>query len=149
MMDFDNFGSTAVGQPLRPIGQGRSRSSGHGQAGRQASSLKFFTQGELQGDHRRGPEPALHPAARALELVNEFEDLFTEGAGLMDNAKMMESILEEGLTPDEVDGLLGRRTAFQAYETRYLGPPAGCGRGLHQPLPAEGACRRRSPISCR
>jgi len=34
----------------------------------------------------------------------------------MDNAKAIESILEEGLTPEEVDGLLGRRTAFQAYE---------------------------------
>ena len=28
----------------------------------------------------------------------------------------MEGILEEGLTPDEVDGLLGRRTQFQAFE---------------------------------
>jgi flagellar motor switch protein FliG len=35
----------------------------------------------------------------------------------MDNAKAIEGILEEGLTPDEVDGLLGRRTAFQALET--------------------------------
>lgn len=35
----------------------------------------------------------------------------------MDNAKAIESILEEGLTPDEVDSLLGRRTAFQAFET--------------------------------
>jgi flagellar motor switch protein FliG len=42
--------------------------------------------------------------------------LFTEGAGLMDNAKAIEGILEEGLTPDEVDVLLGRRAAFQAYE---------------------------------
>ena len=35
----------------------------------------------------------------------------------MDNAKAMEGILEEGLTPDEVDGLLGRRTQFESYET--------------------------------
>lgn len=34
----------------------------------------------------------------------------------MDNAKAIESILEEGLTPEEVDSLLGRRAAFQAYE---------------------------------
>jgi flagellar motor switch protein FliG len=35
----------------------------------------------------------------------------------MDNAKAIEGILEEGLTPDEVDGLLGRRATFQALET--------------------------------
>ncbi len=35
----------------------------------------------------------------------------------MDNAKAIEAILEEGLTPEEVDGLLGRRATFQAYET--------------------------------
>ena len=28
----------------------------------------------------------------------------------------IEGILEEGLTPEEVDGLLGRRAAFQGYE---------------------------------
>jgi flagellar motor switch protein FliG len=79
--------------------------------------------------------------------VAEFEDLFTEGAGLMDNAKAIESILEEGLTPDEVDSLLGRRTAFQAYETSIWdrlgdGDPASS---------ASSCCaniRRPSPIFC-
>ena len=57
------------------------------------------------------------PPDELAVLVAEFEDLFTEGAGLMDNAKAIESILEEGLTPEEVDGLLGRRAAFEAYES--------------------------------
>jgi flagellar motor switch protein FliG len=47
--------------------------------------------------------------------------LFSEGTGLMDNAKAMEGILEEGLTPDEVDGLLGRRAQFQGLRDERLG----------------------------
>lgn len=34
----------------------------------------------------------------------------------MDNAAAIEDILEAGLTPEEVDGLLGRRTGFESYE---------------------------------
>lgn len=116
MMDFDNFGSTAVGAPLSPVDKAAAvlLAMGKPVAGK---LLKFFTQGELQGIIAAAQNLRPIPPQELLELVNEFEDLFTEGAGLMDNAKMMEGILEEGLTPDEVDGLLGRRTAFQAYET--------------------------------
>jgi flagellar motor switch protein FliG len=57
------------------------------------------------------------PPDELADLVAEFEELFTEGAGLMDNAKAMEGILEEGLTPDEVDGLLGRRNNYLSDET--------------------------------
>ncbi|MCD2183445.1 flagellar motor switch protein FliG [Rhizobium sp. TRM96647] len=116
MMDFDNFGSTAVGAPLKPVDKAAAvlLAMGKPVAGK---LLKFFTQGELQGIIAAAQNLRPIPPQELLELVNEFEDLFTEGAGLMDNAKMMEGILEEGLTPDEVDGLLGRRTAFQAYET--------------------------------
>ena len=79
--------------------------------------LKYFTQSELQAIIAAAQNLRAIPPHELIDLVNEFEDLFTEGAGLMDNAKMMEGILEEGLTPDEVDGLLGRRAAFQAFET--------------------------------
>jgi flagellar motor switch protein FliG len=79
--------------------------------------LKYFTQAELQAIIQSAQRLRQIPPQELVELVNEFEDLFTEGAGLMDNAKAIEGILEEGLTPDEVDGLLGRRAAFQAYET--------------------------------
>ncbi|MDF1630999.1 flagellar motor switch protein FliG [Mycoplana sp. MJR14] len=116
MMDFDNFGSTAVGAPLKPVDKAAAvlLAMGKPVAGK---LLKFFTQSELQSIIAAAQNLRPIPPQELLELVNEFEDLFTEGAGLMDNAKMMEGILEEGLTPDEVDGLLGRRTAFQAYET--------------------------------
>ncbi|WP_099863955.1 flagellar motor switch protein FliG [Pararhizobium haloflavum] len=78
--------------------------------------LKYFASSELQLIIANAQTLRSVPADELEVLVNEFEDLFTEGAGLMDNAKAMEGILEEGLPPDEVDGLLGRRTPFQAYE---------------------------------
>ncbi|MDX3926394.1 MAG: flagellar motor switch protein FliG [Shinella sp.] len=116
MMDFDNFGSTAVGAPLSPVDKAAAvlLAMGKPVAGK---LLKYFTQGELQAIIAAAQNLRSIPPHELIDLVNEFEDLFTEGAGLMDNAKMMEGILEEGLTPDEVDGLLGRRAAFQAYET--------------------------------
>ena len=117
MMDFENFGtSTAVGTPLSPVEKAAAvlLAMGKGVAGK---LLKYFTQSELQAIIAAAQNLRAIPPHELIDLVNEFEDLFTEGAGLMDNAKMMEGILEEGLTPDEVDGLLGRRAAFQAYET--------------------------------
>lgn len=75
--------------------------------------LKFFEQDELQIIIEKAQNLRPIPPSELEELVSEFEDLFSEGTGLMDNAKMMEGILEEGLTPDEVDGLLGRTTEFQ------------------------------------
>ncbi|MBU4531137.1 MAG: flagellar motor switch protein FliG [Hoeflea sp.] len=79
--------------------------------------LKFFEYEELQEIIKKAQNLRTIKPQELIELVNEFEDLFSEGTGLMDNAKAMEGILEEGLTPDEVDGLLGRRTQFESYET--------------------------------
>lgn len=78
--------------------------------------LRFFEYEELQEIIKKAQNLRSIKPQELIELVNEFEDLFSEGAGLMDNAKAMEGILEEGLTPDEVDGLLGRRAQYQAYE---------------------------------
>jgi flagellar motor switch protein FliG len=79
--------------------------------------LKFFEYEELQEIIKCAQNLRSIKPQELIELVNEFEELFSEGTGLMDNAKAMEGILEEGLTPDEVDGLLGRRAQFQAFET--------------------------------
>lgn len=79
--------------------------------------LKYFASSELQLIIANAQTLRTIPADELEGLVSEFEDLFTEGAGLMDNARAMEDILDEGLPPDEVDGLLGRRTPFQAFET--------------------------------
>jgi len=116
MMDFDDFGGALAGKPLTQAEKAAAvlLAMGKGVAGR---LLKYFTQAELQTIIGSAQALRAIPPDELLQLVGEFEDLFTEGAGLMDNAKAIESILEEGLTPDEVDSLLGRRTAFQAYET--------------------------------
>ncbi|WP_438750199.1 flagellar motor switch protein FliG [Pararhizobium sp. O133] len=115
MMDFDSFESTAVSKPLSQMDKAAAVLLAMGKpiAGK---LLKFFTQSELQGIIASAQSLRSIPPHELEILVNEFEDLFTEGAGLMDNAKAIEGILEEGLTPDEVDGLLGRRTAFASYE---------------------------------
>lgn len=115
MMDFDDFGGPIAGKPLSQADKAAAvlLAMGKGVAGK---LLKYFTQNELQTIIASAQTLRTIPPDELAILVGEFEDLFTEGAGLMDNAKAIESILEEGLTPEEVDGLLGRRTAFQAYE---------------------------------
>jgi len=115
-MDFDDFGGAVAGRPLSQADKAAAvlLAMGKGVAGK---LLKYFTQAELQMIINSAQTLRTIPPDELAELVSEFEDLFTEGAGLMDNAKAIEEILEEGLTPEEVDGLLGRRTAFQAFET--------------------------------
>lgn len=116
MMDFDNFEGSPPAHSLSQQDKAAAvlLAMGKSVAGK---LLKFFTQSELQAIIASAQSLRPIPPHELEELVNEFEDLFTEGAGLMDNAKAIEGILEEGLTPDEVDGLLGRRAAFAAFET--------------------------------
>jgi len=115
MMDFDDFSENAPGSTLSQAEKAAAvlLAMGTPVAGK---LLKYFTQAELQLVIQSAQRLRTIPPDELAGLVNEFEDLFTEGTGLMDNAKAIESILDEGLTPEEVDGLLGRRTAFQAYE---------------------------------
>ena len=116
MMDFDDFGRAVAEKPLSQAEKAAAvlLAMGKGVAGK---LLKYFTQAELQTIIASAQRLRAIPPDELLLLVNEFEDLFTEGTVLMDNAAAIEAILEEGLTPEEVDGLLGRRTAFQAYES--------------------------------
>lgn len=116
MMDFDDFGGALAEKPLTQAEKAAAvlLAMGKQVAGR---LLKYFTQNELQLIIASAQSLRAIPPDELAQLVAEFEDLFTEGAGLMDNAKAIESILEEGLTPDEVDSLLGRRATFEAYET--------------------------------
>ncbi|XUY27127.1 flagellar motor switch protein FliG [Agrobacterium sp. rho-8.1] len=115
MMDFEDFGNPLAGKPLSQADKAAAvlLAMGKGVAGK---LLKFFTQAELQTIINSAQTLRVIPPDELAVIVAEFEDLFTEGTGLMDNAKAIESILEEGLTPEEVDGLLGRRAAFQSYE---------------------------------
>jgi flagellar motor switch protein FliG len=81
--------------------------------------LKFFKQEELK---------ALVEGARLLrtisqadleKIVAEFEAEFTEGAGLLDSGDRMDTIINESLTPEEVNALMGGEPQNQAPE----GPP--------------------------
>lgn len=76
--------------------------------------LKFFKQEELK---------ALIEAARMLQtipqtelnrIVGEFETEFAEGAGLLDSADRMDSLLSETLSPEEVSALMGNNAARSA-----------------------------------
>lgn len=80
--------------------------------------LKFFKQEELK---------ALIEAARLLRtipqsdlerIVAEFEAEFTEGAGLLDSADKMDTILHESLSQEEVDAIMGDAKPVVA-----VGPP--------------------------
>lgn len=115
-MDFEDFGGSALS--TNPLSQAEKAAAillamGKGVAGK---LLKYFTQSELQNIIASAQALRAIPPDELLQIVNEFEDLFTEGTGLMDNAAAIEGILEAGLTPEEVDGLLGRRAAFQTYQ---------------------------------
>ncbi|MEQ1944659.1 flagellar motor switch protein FliG [Mesorhizobium sp. VNQ89] len=81
--------------------------------------LKFFKQEELK---------ALVEGARLLrtisqadleKIVAEFEAEFAEGAGLMDSSDQMDTILNETLSPEEMNALMGVAQA----ETVESGPP--------------------------
>lgn len=115
-MDFEEFEEQAS---FKPLSQAEKAAAVLLAMGKPVASklLKFFTQHELQVIIRSAQNLRAIPPHELIQLVNEFEDLFTEGAGLMDNAKAMEGILEEGLTPEEVDNLLGRRATFQGIES--------------------------------
>lgn len=82
--------------------------------------LKFFKQEELK---------ALIEAARLLRtipqsdlerIVAEFEAEFTEGAGLLDSADKMDTILNETLSAEEMNALMGKDQPVAVAEA----PPA-------------------------
>lgn len=112
---FEDFSQSLVGKPLSQADKAAAVMLAMGKevAGR---LLKYFTQSELQIIIASAQTLRTIPPHELDGLVAEFEALFTEGAGPMDNAKVIEGILEEGLAPDEVDELLGRRSTFQAYQ---------------------------------
>ena len=81
--------------------------------------LRFFKQDELK---------ALIEGARLLRTINqadlekivaEFEAEFTEGAGLLDSADRMDTILTESLSPEEMNALMG----IGQEEAAPAGPP--------------------------
>ena len=70
--------------------------------------LKFFKQEELKALIEGARLLRTIPQADLERIVAEFEAEFTEGAGLLDSADKMDTILNESLSPEEMDALMGK-----------------------------------------
>ncbi|MGB3502553.1 MAG: FliG C-terminal domain-containing protein [Mesorhizobium sp.] len=69
--------------------------------------LKFFKQDELRALMEAAKELRTIPQNELERIVAEFEGEFAEGAGLLDSAATMGTILSETLTPEEMTALMG------------------------------------------
>ncbi|APH73615.1 flagellar motor switch protein FliG [Aquibium oceanicum] len=68
--------------------------------------LKFFKQDELRALIEGARKLKTIPQTELEKIIAEFEDEFAEGAGLMDSADTMDTILSESLTPEEVSAIM-------------------------------------------
>jgi flagellar motor switch protein FliG len=71
--------------------------------------LKFFKQEELKALIEAARLLRTIPQADLEHIVAEFEAEFTEGAGLLDSADKMDTILSESLSPEEVSAIMNGR----------------------------------------
>ena len=69
--------------------------------------LKFFKQEELRALIDAAKMLRTIPQSELEKIVAEFEAEFTEGAGLLDSADKMETMLNESLSREEMDALMG------------------------------------------
>jgi flagellar motor switch protein FliG len=76
--------------------------------------LKFFKQEELRSLVDAARMLRTIPQSELERIVAEFEAEFTEGAGLLDSADTMERMLNESLSPEEMNALMGVETEQEA-----------------------------------
>ena len=81
--------------------------------------LKFFKQEELRALIDAAKLLRTIPQSELEKIVAEFEAEFTEGAGLLDSADKMETMLNESLSREEMDALMGVEKA----EVKADAPP--------------------------
>ncbi|QRF54653.1 flagellar motor switch protein FliG (plasmid) [Rhizobium rosettiformans] len=112
---FDDFDHSLTSQPLTQAGKAAAilLAMGKETAGR---LLRYFTQSELRKIIASAELLRTIPPHELDQFVTEFSALFTQGAGLMDSAKVIESILEDSLTREDVDERLESCAAFRAYQ---------------------------------
>jgi flagellar motor switch protein FliG len=82
--------------------------------------LKFFKQEELKALIEGARLLRTIPQSDLERIVAEFEAEFTEGAGLLDSADEMDTILNESLSPEEMSAIMGGKQP----EAPQAGPPA-------------------------
>ena len=69
--------------------------------------LKYFKQEELKALVDAAKMLRTIPQSELERIVAEFEAAFTEGAGLLNSADKMETMLNESLSPEEMNALMG------------------------------------------
>lgn len=69
--------------------------------------LRFFKHEELKALIEAARMLRTIPQSELENIVAEFEDEFTEGAGLLDSGDQMDTILNESLSPEEISLLMG------------------------------------------
>lgn len=72
--------------------------------------LKFFKHEELKALIEGARMLKTIPQSELEQIIAEFEDEFAEGAGLMDSAATMDTILSESLSPEEVSAIMAHGT---------------------------------------
>ena len=78
--------------------------------------LKFFKQEELKTLIEGARKLKTIPQSELERIVAEFEDEFAQGAGLLDSADTMDTLLTENLSQDEMNAILGHEQAFAVTE---------------------------------
>ena len=131
--------------------EGRGHPGGDGQAVGQPAAEILQAGGAEGADRRCHACCAPFRRASSRSIVAEFEAEFTEGAGLLDSADRMETILNESLSPEEMSAHDGRREARGRHRKgrRRSGPiwKSSSRRGSARSWPA--SIRRRRPWCCR
>jgi flagellar motor switch protein FliG len=69
--------------------------------------LRFFKQEELKALIEAARMLRTIPQSELENIVAEFEEEFTEGAGLLDSGDQMDTLLNESLSPEEISALMG------------------------------------------
>jgi flagellar motor switch protein FliG len=78
--------------------------------------LKFFKQEELKELIEGARKLKTIPQSELERIVAEFEEEFAEGAGLLDSADAMDTLLTENLSQDEMNAILGNEMNAGALE---------------------------------
>jgi flagellar motor switch protein FliG len=84
--------------------------------------LKYFKQDELKALIDGARMLRTIPQSELERIVGEFEAEFAEGAGLLDSADTMDTILNESFSPEEMKAILGHDDQPKAVETKAPPP---------------------------
>src|SRR5690606_27049034 len=68
--------------------------------------LRFFKHEELKALIEAARQLRTIPQSELENIVAEFEEEFTEGAGLLDSADQMDTIINESLSAEEISALM-------------------------------------------